>query len=316
MDIDVVIPMRNGEAYIQRALDSIFNQTSVPTNVIVVDDGSDDNGPKIVETYQMAYKNIQLLQTQHIGLSAARNLGLRASRSTFVALLDCDDYWGPRKLENQMRYLQGHPECNLVFSNCYINNEISGTIYDAVSNEGIEFTYENVFLQKFRVIGSASSVCLRVEGLKKTGMFSEKLTYGEDYDLWVRIAATTQFHEVKQRDVFITVRSNSMQTKKQRGIASFRNSLMYFEVWTENRIDFLTYLNDFKRLIWPDFSQAMLRHPLDILKFFREIRATYPIIYNLLFSTNRLRLMFCMFNISQGVSTRIRSFLKIDYPKF
>jgi glycosyltransferase involved in cell wall biosynthesis len=237
--------MRNGEAYIQRALDSIFNQTLVPTNVIVVDDGSDDNGPKIVQTYQMDYKNIQLLQTQHIGLSAARNLGLRASRSTFVALLDCDDYWGPRKLENQMRYLQGHPECNLVFSNCYINNEISGTIYDAVSNEGIEFTYENVFLQKYRVIGSASSVCLRVEGLKKTGMFSEKLTYGEDYDLWVRIAATTQFHEVKQRDVFITVRSNSMQTKKLAGKTS-----KYLIVLFQNLTIPRTQEKDFRHICW------------------------------------------------------------------
>ena len=316
MDVDVVIPMWNGEAYIQRALDSIFSQTLLPANVIIVDDGSDDNGPKIVETYLGVHKNIQLLQTQHIGLSAARNLGLKASHSTFVALLDCDDYWGPRKLENQLKYLQGHPECNLVFSNCYINNEISGTIYDAVSNEDTEFTYENVFLQRYRVIGSASSVCLKVENLKKTGMFSEKLTYGEDYDLWVRMALTTQFHEVKERDVFITVRSNSMQTKKQKGIASFRNSIMYFEVWTANRIDFLSYLNDFKKLIWPDFSRAILRHPLDVLKFLREIRALYPTAYNLLFSTNRLRLMFCLYNLSQAVSARITSLTKTNHPKY
>ena len=46
MDVDVVIPMWNGEAYIQRALDSIFSQTLLPANVIIVDDGSDDNGPK------------------------------------------------------------------------------------------------------------------------------------------------------------------------------------------------------------------------------------------------------------------------------
>jgi glycosyltransferase involved in cell wall biosynthesis len=284
--------------------------------VIIVDDGSDDNGPKIVETYLGEHKNIQLLQTQHIGLSAARNLGLKAAYSTFVALLDCDDYWGPRKLENQLRYLQGHPECNLVFSNCYINNEISGTIYDAVSNEDTEFTYENVFLQKYRVIGSASSVCLRVENLKETGMFSETLTYGEDYDLWVRMALTTQFHEVKERDVFITVRSNSMQTKKQRGIASFRNSIMYFEVWTANRIDFLPHLNDFKKLIWPDFSRAMFRHPLDALKFLREIRTLYPKAYNLLFSTNRLRLMFCLYNVSQAVSARIKRLTKTNHPKY
>lgn len=315
MDVDVVIPIHNGEAYINRALDSILKQTWAPINVIVVDDGSEDSSASIVRTYQTAHTNIRLLQTKHVGLSAARNLGIAAASSTYVALLDCDDYWGPRKLEHQIKYLVEHPDCSVVFSNCFIDNEIKKTIYEAVSNKETEFTYENIFLQKYRVIGSASSACIKLEILKKVGMFSENISYGEDYDLWVRLGALTRFHEVKHRDVFITIRTGSMQTIKQAGIASFRNSTMYFEVWTKNKIDFKCYLNEFKKLIWPDIYRALKRRPTDLLDFFDEIQKRYPIPYSLIFSSSYLKFNFVVFNLFQGACSRVTRFLRIDLSK-
>src|SRR2546430_16171850 len=102
--VTVVIPVYNGERFIQRAVDSILKQTYPVSQIIVVDDGSKDRTREIVEKEYS--EQVTLLCQQNGGPARARNTGLRMATGEFIAFLDADDWWEPEKLTMQIRVLQ------------------------------------------------------------------------------------------------------------------------------------------------------------------------------------------------------------------
>lgn len=98
MDISVVIPCYNKEAFLEETLASVFAQTLAPREVIVIDDGSTDASAEVAERHR---PDIQLLRQSNAGESAARNRGIEEATWPWVALLDADDVWEPEKLERQ-----------------------------------------------------------------------------------------------------------------------------------------------------------------------------------------------------------------------
>src|ERR1700722_14645071 len=100
--IATIIPLYNGARFIAQALDSVLDQNLRPDEIIVVDDGSTDDGPRIVQRFVRNYP-IRLLQKPNGGQSAARNFGVANSSATHIALLDQDDAWYPNHLEELAR---------------------------------------------------------------------------------------------------------------------------------------------------------------------------------------------------------------------
>jgi glycosyltransferase involved in cell wall biosynthesis len=100
--IATIIPLYNGARFIARALESVLDQSLPPTEIIVVDDGSTDDGPVIVQRFVKNYP-IRLLRKPNGGQSAARNFGVAHSSATHIALLDQDDAWYPNHLEELVR---------------------------------------------------------------------------------------------------------------------------------------------------------------------------------------------------------------------
>src|SRR5664279_2509728 len=94
--ISVVIPLYNKQTTICRALDGILAQDERPDEIIVVDDGSEDEGPELVEARYS--RDVSLIRQTNQGVSAARNRGAWAATSQYVAFLDADDYWRPKVL--------------------------------------------------------------------------------------------------------------------------------------------------------------------------------------------------------------------------
>ncbi len=112
--VSVVIPMYQAEAWIIDTLATVAAQTYPRVETIVVDDGSTDRGADLVAEYASATSlAIQLVSTSNLGVSEARNTGILASTGDYVALLDADDLWYPRKLELQVAHLggSGGPTC-------------------------------------------------------------------------------------------------------------------------------------------------------------------------------------------------------------
>lgn len=110
--VSVVVPLYNGAAYIEETLTSIQRQTHPAVEVIVVDDGSDDDGPDLVRSHSVGAR---LVEQAHLGVAVARNHGLSLARGRWVAFLDQDDLWHPSHLERGLRWLAEHPAERILF---------------------------------------------------------------------------------------------------------------------------------------------------------------------------------------------------------
>lgn len=108
--ISCIVPVYNGERYLSEALDSILGQTYRPLEIVVVDDGSTDETAAVVARYG---ERVRYLRQPNAGAPAARNRGLSATRAQFVAFLDADDRWHPKKLAWQMARFRARPELDL-----------------------------------------------------------------------------------------------------------------------------------------------------------------------------------------------------------
>src|SRR5262245_58457673 len=119
--VSVIIPSYNYGCYVQQAVDSALSQSYPNQEVIVVDDGSTDD----TEVRLAAYgKRIRYIHQKNQGLSEARNTGIREARGEFLAFLDSDDAFHPKKTELQMAYLMAHPEVSLVGTEMFSDERV------------------------------------------------------------------------------------------------------------------------------------------------------------------------------------------------
>jgi len=178
--VTVIIPTYNSAALVTQAIDSALAQTTAPTEIIVIDDGSADD----TKTRLAPYTNrIKYHHQSNQGVAAARNLGLREATSDFIAFLDADDLWHPQKLELQLQAIATHSEISLLAT------ERSATISTLPlqnPNDQIQKIPWKDLVVKNRF--TTSSVLLRRSILNQTGHFDTALQGPEDYDLWLRIA--------------------------------------------------------------------------------------------------------------------------------
>ena len=105
--VSCVMPVFNGQNYLEEALESALSQTYESLEIVVVDDGSTDATPEILRAYR---DRIQNLRQENSGPSAARNLGIEHSTGEFLCFLDADDIWIAEKTASQVALLEGDPE--------------------------------------------------------------------------------------------------------------------------------------------------------------------------------------------------------------
>ena len=181
--IAAVIPTFNRDLVVSRAIDSVMRQTLLPSEIIVVDDGSTDNTANLIAAN---YPTISYLRTENKGVSAARNLGIRKAKSEWIAFLDSDDEWLPQKLEKQVAYLTG--EQNYRIAHC---EEIWIRNGKRVNQKVKHKKYGGYIFEKCLplCVISPSAVIIHRELFDELGFFDEKLPACEDYDLWLRICA-------------------------------------------------------------------------------------------------------------------------------
>ncbi len=181
--ISVIIPTYNRAHTLSRALDSVLAQTHPADEVIVIDDGSTDS---TVELLQNSYPNVTLIQQQNRGVSAARNSGIRASHSEWVALLDSDDEWLPDKLNKQLALVSQQPEYKIIHSDeIWIRYGVRVNQMKKHIKKGGWIFQDCLPLCAI----SPSAVMIHRSVFDDVGLFDESLPACEDYDLWLRITA-------------------------------------------------------------------------------------------------------------------------------
>lgn len=191
INVSVVIPLFNKGPYVTRAIDSVLHQTVSDFEMVVVDDGSSDDGAEIVATY--LDDRIRLIKQENQGVSAARNRGINEARSDFIAFLDADDEWEPDHLETLLRLNSNNPEAG-AYATSYSIVESEGLVQKAQIKGLLPEPWEGIMPDYFRSASlgeppiCSSSVAIRREIFEKVGFFKVGESFGEDQDLWGRIA--------------------------------------------------------------------------------------------------------------------------------
>jgi len=179
--ITVIIPTYNRSVLLVEAVESVLCQQVDGVEVIVVDDGSDDDTRQRLGPF---LPRIRYLYQEHAGVSAARNAGIRLARGEWLAFLDSDDLWLPQKLSRQMEYLKRHPG----FLICQ-TEEVwmrSGRRWNPKRHHQKPSGHCFEALLE-RCLVSPSAVMLHRDLVREVGNFDESLPACEDYDLWLRI---------------------------------------------------------------------------------------------------------------------------------
>ena len=183
MKISVIIPTFNRKKTLGRAIQSVFNQSLWPFEVLIIDDGSND-GTK--EWVKESFQDIKFIYQNNQGVSSARNKGIKYASGDWIAFLDSDDEWLPNKLYEQVKAIELNPEINFFHTNeIWIRNGVRVNQMKKHKKYG-GYIFEKC-LDICRV--SPSSSLIKKEIFDDIGMFDESLRVCEDYDLWLRIAS-------------------------------------------------------------------------------------------------------------------------------
>jgi len=190
--VTVIIPAYNREKYISMTVDSVLNQTYTNVELIVVDDGSSDRTFSILQGYG---NRITLLQHEggvNKGQSAAINLGIKSSKSKYIAILDSDDLFLSHKLEKQVTFLEAHPDIGLVYGNGYYIDEDGDQLYPFFQEDHVETSDpERVLLDCYLPL--PTNTLIRRSIYEEVGIFDESLRSGQDHDMLLRVAEATKF---------------------------------------------------------------------------------------------------------------------------
>jgi glycosyltransferase involved in cell wall biosynthesis len=183
MLISVIIPTHNRANTLPRALDSVLSQRLPPHEILVIDDGSTDHTRELLQT---RYPGCRRLYQNNQGVSAARNLGIRAARGEWIALLDSDDAWLPDKLLHQCHALRASPQYRLCHTDeIWIRNGVRVNPMKKHAKSGGRIFSECLP----RCVISPSAALLHRSLFDQIGLFDTKLPACEDYDLWLRLCA-------------------------------------------------------------------------------------------------------------------------------
>jgi len=185
--VSVVIPTYDSADLVVQAIDSVLAQTVPPAEIIVVDDGSRDDTCERLASYG---NRILLVVQENQGVAAARNHGVKLATGKFIAFLDADDIWHPRKLELQLQQLTERPQIGLLGTRTFDWPAATvPAVLTGIRASVVEVPWQQLVVKNYF---TTSSVIVRRSILGQVGEFDTTLQGPEDYDLWLRIAESSQ----------------------------------------------------------------------------------------------------------------------------
>lgn len=210
--ISVIIPVYNGEKTIQATLESVFQQTFPDFELIIINDGSTDK--TLAKVCQYNDPRLSIYTNIRQGAAVSRNRGFQYSTGEYIAFLDADDLWTVDKLESQLKALKDHPSATVAYSwTDYINeagNKLYSGSYLALNGD----IYSNLLVRNF--LENGSNPMMKRQAFIDIGGFDESLEGGQDWDLYLRLAAKYQFIAVPQVQIYYRVSSGSISSNLSR----------------------------------------------------------------------------------------------------
>jgi glycosyltransferase involved in cell wall biosynthesis len=183
--VSAIVPVHNQAQYVDQAIESVLRQVLPVAEIIVVDDGSTDSTPEVLERYR---QQIRVIRQHRQGVAAARNAGVRIATGDLLAFLDADDIWLPSKLARQVELFYTKPQLGLV--HCGLEEiDSNGTVFDSRIDGLAGWVADEMLLFRRSVIlgGGSGAVVSRV-AFERIGGFDTKMSTSADWDAYYRIA--------------------------------------------------------------------------------------------------------------------------------
>lgn len=182
--VSVVVPAHNPGIYLRSAIESVIAQTFTDWDLVVVDDGSNEDLSYVKDTDS----RVRLIKQKNRGVSIARNVGIRESSGDLVAFLDADDLWMPTKLASQVAMMDSRLQVGLCHTNFHI---VDAKLRLICKGYGERATNYRELLKGCGILNS--SVMVRRTSVFDAGLFDPMMFFAQDYDLWLIIAC---FYEI------------------------------------------------------------------------------------------------------------------------
>jgi glycosyltransferase involved in cell wall biosynthesis len=224
--VSVVLPTYNRRSVLLEAIASVREQSFADLEILVCDDGSADGSREAVQALASADPRIRWIQGEHSGRPGTnRNRGIRAARGEWIAFQDSDDLWLPDKLAKQLRVLEDAPQAAFIYgyaAELRADGSRRRMTPARVQREGRMF--ETLL---FHSLIQTPTVLVRRELLERAGGFDEamRLTIGEDYELYLRLATQVPFHFVAEELALCRAQPDSISADLLDGIAQVERVL-------------------------------------------------------------------------------------------
>lgn len=214
--VSVILPVYNGENYVRLAIESVLGQTLRDYELLVVDDGSTDSTPAIVQDYG---ERVRYVRQQNTGVAGAFNHGLRLAKGRYISWLSHDDMFLPEKLEEQVAALDRLPGPAV----CYTDVEIINASGEFVTQMRLPEYPRGEAVRHILTsgeIGMASySICYDRRCIEKVGYYAEHLRYAQDAEMLVRLSR--HFPLVRIPKVLTRMRESVRTSKWEREVLQF-----------------------------------------------------------------------------------------------
>src|ERR1035437_5501106 len=208
--VTVLMTVYNCRQYILTSVNSILRQSYVNFELLIIDDGSEDDSEEIIRSLNC--DKIKYIKLKHIGRSAALNYGLKEAKYDWVALMDSDDIAVPDRLEKEVSLVKGNYQ-DIIFSDSVF-----------FKNKKIQFlnrinTAKENLKKKIELRGHIcnSSVLYNRNFIMENGGYNEYLDHSEDYELWIRLLNIGNFVHLNELLIFMRIRDNSLSKKAAEG---------------------------------------------------------------------------------------------------
>lgn len=203
--VSVIIPTYNASMHIRHTLETVLHPTYRDFEVIVVDDGSTDDTVDILKTYGDC---IRWAVQKHQGQAYAINRAIGMAKGEYLAYFDADDLMMPEKLEVQARYLDEHPEADLVYtSDTYLTPSMQRRLRRVSNPLDCFYLLQYCFILRIAVMHRRAC-------LDKVGMFKEEITGADDWDMWIRMSEQCEMRYIDQ--ILSTRRIHDANTSRTR----------------------------------------------------------------------------------------------------
>ncbi len=192
--VSIIIPAYNAIAYLPKTIESVLQQTFTDFEVLIVNDGSSDNILQWAD--DIADARIQVISQSNQGVSTARNTGIAHAKGEYVAFLDADDLWDATKLEKQVSCLDNDHTIGLVYTWTLLIDQLGNPTGKSYIYYAEGDVWKQLVVRDF--ICNGSSPMVRRSCFEKAGLFDPNIAFGEDLDMWIRIAAHYRFALIKE----------------------------------------------------------------------------------------------------------------------